>query len=72
MNLNANDESFVNELQVGDILVWRTGEHGHCCIYAGEGKIFHAHGATGTPTGYTNDLIAYWFNVHEIPKVYRR
>ena len=77
VNLNANDASFVNELQVGDILVWRWKdkngeEHGHCCIYAGEGKIFHAHGSQGSPTGYTHDLITYWFNTHKVPKVYRK
>lgn len=77
VDLNSSNASFVNDLQVGDILVWRWkdkygDEHGHCCIYAGEGKIFHAHGATGTPTGYTHDLITYWYDKHGVPKVYRK
>ena len=76
VSLNASDASFVNELQVGDILVWTWMENnkrrGHCCIYAGNGMIFHAHGREGSPTGYTSDLITFWFNSKGLPKVYRR
>ena len=46
----------VNDLQVGDILVFP----GHVAIYAGNGQIFHAHGKEGTPVGFTSDLTTYW------------
>ena len=70
--LNSSDKSFVNELQVGDILVWRKNGNGHCCIYAGNGRIFHAHGKPGSPTGYTSDLLSYWYVAYGLPKIYRR
>lgn len=80
--INGSKATFINELQVGDILVWRWKvwnekekkyvHRGHCCIYAGGKRIFHAHGAEGTPTGYTSDLETYWVMAHGIPTVYRK
>ena len=82
ITIYGTKSTFVNELLIGDILVWRWKyydknlrryvDKGHCCIYAGNGRIFHVHGAAGTPTGYTSDLLTYWVNKHGIPNVYRR
>ena len=82
ITIYGTKSTFVNELLIGDILVWRWNyydknlrryvDKGHCCIYAGNGRIFHTHGAAGTPTGYTSDLLTYWVNKHGIPNVYRR
>ena len=70
VNLINKNENFVSELQTGDILVWKGV---HTAIYDAEkGKIFHAHGAKGTPVGYTSDLLTYWFNEHKLPTVYRK
>ena len=71
-NINNN---FCTELQKGDILVWRKDNkhnYGHAVIFVEETKIFHAHGKTGTPTGYTNDLITYWYKERGVPEVYRK
>jgi len=73
--LTNRNGQFINELQKGDILVWRKGSghaNGHAAIYVEGTKIFHAHGKTGTPTGYTNDLIRHWYNNRGIPDVYRK
>ena len=66
------------ELKIGDLLVWEpefTGNEktpGHTAFYAGDGKIFHAHGETGTPAGFTTDLKRYWIPRKGLPDVYRQ
>ena len=52
----------------GDILFW-SGRH--VAFYAGNGQLFHAHGATGTPTGFTGDLFRWWIPNRGWPTLYR-
>lgn len=51
-------ESFMGNLHVGDILLW---EGHHVAIYAGNFKLFHAHGKI---VGYTSDFATYWFHAY--------
>jgi len=50
----------------------------HAAFYAGSETLFHAHGSTGTPTGYSksvpgyNELKSYWIGGHGYPDVYRQ
>jgi cell wall-associated NlpC family hydrolase len=62
-------ENNLDELMPGDILVW---PNRHVVFYVGDGKIFHAHGGNGHPTGTTNDLSRYWMKNFGIPKIYRK
>jgi hypothetical protein len=57
----------ISGLLEGDLLVW----NGHVAFYAGGGRLFHAHGAQGTPAGYTNDL-SWYINTKGFPTVYRQ
>ena len=73
--LSNNDENFTSELQKGDILVWRADKkhkNGHAVFFVEGSRIFHAHGNTGDPTGYTDDLIRYWYKERGVPDVYRK
>lgn len=75
ITLTNHNNNFISELQKGDILVWRKNNqhrYGHVAIFVEDTKIFHAHGKTGTLTGYTHDLINHWYTERGIPEVYRK
>ena len=50
--------SLMGNLHVGDILLW---EGHHVAIYAGNFKLFHAHGKI---VGYTSDFATYWYGAY--------
>ncbi len=61
-------DNFIADVNKGDLFVWPTQ---HAAFYAGNGKLFRAHGKTGTKTGYTDDLNSYWITEEGYPDVYR-
>lgn len=71
-------EQFLSAIEEGDLLVWprqkigKTESGGHAAFYAGKGKLFHAHGEAGTPTGLTENLESYWLKKWGFPDVYRQ
>ncbi|MCD4747334.1 MAG: C40 family peptidase, partial [Bacteroidales bacterium] len=66
-------DNFIFDVQMGDLFLW---PEKHTAFYAGvrNGKhsLFHAHGKTGTPTGYTGDLKTWWIPNRGYPYVYRQ
>ncbi|MDD7318828.1 MAG: NlpC/P60 family protein [Prevotellaceae bacterium] len=77
VTLHSSGSSIINELQLGDVLVWRFKDRngkpaGHTVLYVNGTRIFHAHGKKGTPTGYTSDLVNYWIHTYGTPNVYRK
>ena len=62
-------DNFVGEAIRGDLFLWRGH---HVAFYAGDGKLFHAHGTPGTKTGFTNDLKTHWLSELGYPKVFRQ
>jgi cell wall-associated NlpC family hydrolase len=67
--LTIDYTSFRQAVQVSDLMVW-PGRH--AAFYAGNGRMFHAHGSEGTPTGYTNDLYNWWIPNYGYPNLYRQ
>ncbi len=61
-------DNFIADVNKGDLFVWPKK---HTAFYAGNGMLFHAHGKTGTKTGYTDDLNSFWIQENGYPDVYR-
>ncbi len=59
-------DNFIAAVNEGDLFVWPKK---HTAFYAGNGKLFHAHGKT---TGYTDDLNSFWIPKKGYPDVYRQ
>lgn len=70
INMNTSSyNSFISGAQKGDLFLW---PNHHTAFYAGGNSLFHAHGDSGTPTGYTNDLRTYWVEELGYPTAYRQ
>lgn len=65
-SIDVREETLLQVLQKGDVLVWPGS---HAAIYVGGESIYHAH---STGVGETSDLIRYWVKYKNCPTVYRK
>jgi hypothetical protein len=69
INYTHTRAGFLSTARTGDVLFW---PNRHVAFYAGDGRLFHARGSQGTPTGITNDLFRWWIPNRGWPLLYRQ
>lgn len=73
VSVNATSKSsFYSKVKSRDLFLWyEKGKINHTAFYSGGSKLFHAHGAIGTPTGFTSDL-NWYLKTFTYPRVFRQ